>query len=164
MPHSFLVNQRKTLALFSLTLQLTHSLNLFDTLDCCYIHIFSKHYCPNLLQHSTLYLLAAFHMHPSLLTLFLSLALSFIKMYTNACKLQFAYVLCIQFSPPLGSSLVGEVRSVLANKRHRDLRPHPGNSAGYGGAGHLLCQDLRSLQGNLACAVDCKGACCVLIC
>lgn len=48
--------------------------------------------------------------------------------------------------PPL---FTGEVWSVLADTGHRDLRPHPGHSAGHSGAGHLLCQDLRSVQGNM---------------
>lgn len=71
--------------------------------------------------------------------------------------------LCISHSLfPL--SLVGEVRSVLANPGHGDLRPHPGHSAGHSGAGYLLCQDIRSVQGSMTCAVECNEAVCLLIC
>lgn len=35
----------------------------------------------------------------------------------------------------------GEMRPVLADERDRDVRPHPSDAAGHGGAGHILRQD-----------------------
>lgn len=46
------------------------------------------------------------------------------------------------------SSLPGEVWPVLANTGHGDVRPHSGHSAGHSGAGHLLCQNICSVQGT----------------
>lgn len=73
-------------------------------------------------------------------------ALSFSLTYTHIQTV-------LHVSQFLSSPLLGEVWSILANPGHRDLRPHPGHSAGYSGAGHLLCQDLCPLQGSLKSAV-----------
>lgn len=142
-------------------------------LGCRCMHIFSEHYCLNfanpftdLLQHSPpfLPLYTCTHTHTQVSSLFLS---SFTKMCTDN------YKTALHLWQLLPSSLVGEMWSVLANTGHRDLRPHPGHSAGHSGAGHLLCQDLRSLQGSMTCAVRCNEVIlcidllkylCVLVC
>lgn len=54
----------------------------------------------------------------------------------------------VHLSEHLPSSSAGEVWSVLAHARHRDVRSHSGHSTGHSGAGHLLCQNLCSLQGE----------------
>lgn len=127
----------------------------------------SAHTLTKPLLHTGLLLYA--HFSPNITVLTLQTLPSFYWLRTRALSLLSPNVhrhlrAALHLSHLLPSCPAGKVRSVLANAGHRDLRPHPGHSAGYSGAGNLLRQDLRSLQGNMACAADCNGVCCVLIC
>lgn len=82
--------------------------------------------------------------------------LLFFHFFLHLCSLQcFSTEICtckinnLCISQVLVFSFVGEMWSVLANTWHRDLWSHPGHSAGHSGAGHLLYEDLRSLQGSM---------------